>query len=176
MTIIFAKWIEYVLNALQWTIRLCVPPCLCSSHNKLTFLFVIYSTARLAAEFIPRLNARKLKNNELEMTWKEAVVVYSRHYPDLCLERLRKATKISAKMLPPDRYLNLGSPEYKAVLLTRPDRRVTLLLKNENTADWGLFDLTSVSVTGVQTTIGNQLLEASRTMNKQAKWRKVRLK
>jgi hypothetical protein len=58
------------------------------------------------------------------------------------LERLRKATKISAKMPPPDRYLNLGSPEYKAGLLTtRPDR----CAKNENTADWGLFDhLTSV--------------------------------
>jgi hypothetical protein len=47
MTIIFAKWIEYVLNVLQWTIRLCAPSCLClclsyevwRSYNK-TDIFV----------------------------------------------------------------------------------------------------------------------------------------
>jgi hypothetical protein len=31
--------------------------------------------------------------DELEMIWKKTVVVKSRHYPGICLERMREVTK-----------------------------------------------------------------------------------
>jgi hypothetical protein len=36
------------------------------------------------------LNGRM--NDELEMIWKEAAAASSRHYPAICLERMRKTT------------------------------------------------------------------------------------
>jgi hypothetical protein len=36
-------------------------------------------------------------NNELEKTWKEAVMSYFRYYYDICLEGLRKTTKTPAR-------------------------------------------------------------------------------
>jgi hypothetical protein len=32
-------------------------------------------------------------NDELEMIWKEVVMAQLRHYPGICLERLRKTTE-----------------------------------------------------------------------------------
>jgi hypothetical protein len=34
-----------------------------------------------------------LVNNELQGTWKEVIVSYLRHYPNICLEWLMKNTK-----------------------------------------------------------------------------------
>jgi len=36
-----------------------------------------------------------LVNNELERMWKEAGFAYLDHYPEICLEGLRKTTKTS---------------------------------------------------------------------------------
>jgi hypothetical protein len=49
-----------------------------------------------------------------------------RHYPGICVEGLRKTTKILGQdNLSPGRNLNLGRPEYKAgMLTTRPRRSV----------------------------------------------------
>jgi len=35
----------------------------------------------------------QLVNNELERMWNETVFAYSDHYPEICLEGLRKTTK-----------------------------------------------------------------------------------
>jgi hypothetical protein len=55
-----------------------------------------------------------IENNELKMVWSEAVVVISRHYPDIFLEELRITTEglgQDSLCLSPDP--NQSLPKYK---------------------------------------------------------------
>jgi hypothetical protein len=61
-------------------------------------------------------------NDELERIWKEAPVAYSRYYPSICLEKLRKTTKtLSQNSRSPVRDSNLALSKYmsRALMYTR---------------------------------------------------------
>lgn len=57
-------------------------------------------------------------NNELEMNWREAIVASTTHYPNICLEGLRKYTKdLIQDNRCPVRYSNRIPSEYKYIEL-----------------------------------------------------------
>jgi hypothetical protein len=55
-----------------------------------------------------------MRNDELGMISKEMVVAYSRYYPGICLEVLKKTKKsLGQDSRCPDRHSNPAPPEYK---------------------------------------------------------------
>lgn len=57
--------------------------------------------------------------NELEIIWYEVVVAYSRYYPNICLEGLKKVTEDAIKdSLCPGRDSNQMYPEYDSKSIT----------------------------------------------------------
>jgi hypothetical protein len=61
----------------------------------------------------------RMVNDELESTWKRAVMAYWRHYPGICMERLRKTMKhLRQDTLFPGRDFNSGTSENETGVIT----------------------------------------------------------
>jgi hypothetical protein len=84
------------------------------------FLFIVYFTSPLGSRYIA-WKAEWLMNGELERIWKERVVVSSGHYLSVCLEGLRRTTKVlSRDSRSPECEWKKASPEYKSTALPIP--------------------------------------------------------
>jgi len=54
-----------------------------------------------------------LMSNKMERVWKKAVVVWTRHYPDICLKGLRENKTGGMKQVPPEiRSFRCGNNSY----------------------------------------------------------------